>query len=875
MATASGGTDGQPGAQGLPGNLGANGPAGNSGAGGANGSVNVTQRLGTSDVCDGMKDEPQVHSSLQQFYNSLTSNDPFPAEEPPPSALPDCPPPDPPPASRQGALDVAFGDSYMSGEGAPSFDTSAVTAPGGPSCHDALTAWSALVYNVPLPTTDNQVSFQNWACTGATIAAVQTQISNAITAAANPGTIGPQGLGKDTHSVQVTVVGNDLGFATDLTCAVTHGATASNKTRTRDNNGNLCIPDDGPMTAAANAQQSRLVAVYQQIVQAAPNAIIEVAAYPIIFPTDERKCTTGVTKADEVQANSDFNIVDNMIAAAVNQAAASGVNIRYLAFNTALAHANVCPTGSGNTHGVNVPGNNESASGIQGLFHPNRAGHQALQAAYARQAASRFSGGSVQAAPALANGTLVSDESSDSVYVAAGGALFGFINPADVTGAGYPAGFGTLALTPGQIGGLPADPANGTLLKDASTGTVYSIACGQKTPSGTSQGSVTVPSHDLADIPDAAPAACPGLFYWQAPGGSFSTAANQVSALPGMATSPTAVGHNNGDHAAHAFSVDPDGHLWDSFTSDALSGNSFTVTDISSQTGATVLAAAPVGALYLGGNNPSTQVFALSPSGALLSFTTLGDGQASGNTWQVFNLSSFSNSSAILATNPAPIQFGSTVHVYATDTAQHLHDFYKTLTGNWQDIDLTGETGVPSSRAQPYAYGGNSIQTVTTSSAGDLLTVIQTVNPDGTIDFSTSPGVFDITQLSGGSERASGTPRPVVTGDNTVNIFVDDTGNRLVDFTKAPSGPWQVSTIATVGQANMTPSPVWDPSAGLHVVTSNNAGQLTDYSTTSTAPPFSSSILPAAGAPAVGDPSMVAIAQPSTALVTFSEANCC
>lgn len=212
----------------------------------------------------------------------------------------------------------------------------------------------------------------------------------------------------------------------------------------------------------------------------------------------------------------------------------------------------------------------------------------------------------------------------------------------------------------------------------------------------------------------------------------------------------------------------------------------------------------------------------LSPAGHLLSFTTTADG---GN-WQVFDLTGFSGSRAVLTTAPHPIAFGSTVHVYATDNNKHLHDFYKTVSDNWRDIDLTNTTtGAPHAIfGVPFAYGGNSIQTVSTSASGDLEIFIQTAFSDGAINFNVRPSAFDITQLSGDTEFPFGTSSPVVTGNSTVNIFVDDTNSNLVDFTKTPTGPWQVSTVASLGQRNLTPSALWNASLGLHVVTNNRSG---------------------------------------------------
>jgi hypothetical protein len=62
-----------------------------------------------ADVCDGMQDEPAVHARLVPNLTSLTSNDPFPGDEPSASDLGTCDSPDPVRSQYDGALDVAFG----------------------------------------------------------------------------------------------------------------------------------------------------------------------------------------------------------------------------------------------------------------------------------------------------------------------------------------------------------------------------------------------------------------------------------------------------------------------------------------------------------------------------------------------------------------------------------------------------------------------------------------------------------------------------------------------------------------------------------------------------------------------------------------------
>jgi hypothetical protein len=194
----------------------------------------------------------------------------------------------------------------------------------------------------------------------------------------------------------------------------------------------------------------------------------------------------------------------------VRDAAATGLKIRYVPLARALANHNVCPTRDGrngtrrNTHGVNVPGNSDcGVTETVCWFHPNNAGHRAMYVAYTRTSTVRFRDTASLVPPSLSNGTLVTEVSSNTAYVAAGGTLYPFNDPADITAAGYPYQPGTLPrLDPSQVALMTGPPANGTVLRDAGTGTNYVINCGYKTATGPTAGAVSVPGHNIADIPD-------------------------------------------------------------------------------------------------------------------------------------------------------------------------------------------------------------------------------------------------------------------------------------------------------------------------------------------------------------------------------------
>ena len=168
--------------------------------------------------------------------------------------------------------------------------------------------------------------------------------------------------------------------------------------------------------------------------------------------------------------------------------------------------------------------------------------------------------------------------------------------------------------------------------------------------------------------------------------------------------------------ATHVYSVDVNSHLLEFFQSRYRSSG-WTTTDISAQTG--LLVKGPPNGMFFGGTD--IQVYAVSGF-QLIAFVTTGNSHA----YQVFNLTNLSshNNYCLLFTMPMPILVGTTVHIYLPDVQENLHDYQKTITGQWQDVNLgSGLVGVP------YAFGGNSIQLAARPVAGsDLLSLIELVN---------------------------------------------------------------------------------------------------------------------------------------------------
>ncbi len=281
-----------------------------------------------------------------------------------------------------------------------------------------------------------------------------------------------------------------------------------------------------------------------------------------------------------------------------------------------------------------------------------------------------------------------------------------------------------------------------------------------------------------------------------------------VNTLPTPASCVAPVGLVDGTFANHVYSMDQNGHLIESFQS--VIGGSWQVIDVTQRVNGTLIASEPI-PLHLQNTPADIQIFALAPNGHLLSFVTTNNTF----TYSVFDLTSSSGSTATLINNPAPIQFGSTVHVFVTDNRLQLHDFYKPFSTNWQDLNFTsltkGHLGVAPA---PYAYGGNSIQVAAVSGngQGDLVSFVQLVNSDGTR--SGLPSWFDLTAAAGGTQVAS-LPRPLLVSSTLadVAIFADDVNGHIVEYFKAPSpAQWREFTQPfgpDPGVTGFTPSAIY------------------------------------------------------------------
>lgn len=245
----------------------------------------------------------------------------------------------------------------------------------------------------------------------------------------------------------------------------------------------------------------------------------------------------------------------------------------------------------------------------------------------------------------------------------------------------------------------------------------------------------------------------------------------------------------DGTGGTHVYAENGSGHLIEFFQS--VLGSNWQRFDISSST-LTNINGIP-NPLHLANTSADIQVFALSPTGHLLSFVTTNNTHI----YQVFDLNVQSGSSASLTGMPAPIQFGSTVHVYVAASTL-LQDFVKPVNGQWQDVNLSTIYGLSGFAPSPYAYGGNSIQVAAVApSTGHVLSFIELVNSDGTI--SSFPFAGDLTTMAGGTADKASLPAPILVGipENNVSIWLDDTRGHLVEYFKAPTANWVEKDFAS------------------------------------------------------------------------------
>lgn len=155
---------------------------------------------------------------------------------------------------------TAMGDSYSSGEGNPPYD------PGNDGC-DRSNAAFGRQFAADTPSIGS-AGIQHIACSGATVANLTTTGQNGEKPQIDQMYSGSQ-------LVTVTIGGNDIGFAGVLTNCLTNPTTNCITEYNAD--------DDNNLYAAIDALKPELVAAYQAMQAAAPDAKIVAVTYPLIF----------------------------------------------------------------------------------------------------------------------------------------------------------------------------------------------------------------------------------------------------------------------------------------------------------------------------------------------------------------------------------------------------------------------------------------------------------------------------------------------------------------------------------------------------------------------------------------------------------------
>ena len=226
---------------------------------------------------------------------------------------------------------VALGDSYAAGQGGSQHygDKTCLRSPNGyPALLDA----------------ENQIHLRaDAACSGATTSDVSDEQLSA--------------LKQRTRLVTLTVGAADLGLSRVLAACTPVPPTTECQTEINRALALLAVPPGGESVLGG-----RLTGLYADVADAAPNALIVVTGYPLLFDH---------VQGDDLktQINRATAALNLTIKTAVESARNSGVNIFYVDVTEAFA-------GHGIDCGCPVPFINPPGTGIN-AFHPTAAGYVA------------------------------------------------------------------------------------------------------------------------------------------------------------------------------------------------------------------------------------------------------------------------------------------------------------------------------------------------------------------------------------------------------------------------------------------------------------------------------------------------------------------
>ncbi|MGW1379357.1 SGNH/GDSL hydrolase family protein [Streptomyces sp. NPDC002446] len=217
---------------------------------------------------------------------------------------------------------VALGDSYSSGVGAGSYDSSSG------SCKRSTKAYPALWSAAHAPS-----SFSFTACSGARTGDVVN------------GQLAP--LNASTGLVSITVGGNDAGFADTMTTCALQGERA-------------CLARVAQArTYVDNTLPGKLDTVYAAIGQKAPNAHVVVLGYPRFYKLGG-SCVAGLSEKSRAAINAAADAINGVTA---KRAADHGFT--FADVNTTFAGHELC-SGSAWLRSVTYP--------IEESYHPTSAG---------------------------------------------------------------------------------------------------------------------------------------------------------------------------------------------------------------------------------------------------------------------------------------------------------------------------------------------------------------------------------------------------------------------------------------------------------------------------------------------------------------------
>jgi lysophospholipase L1-like esterase len=236
---------------------------------------------------------------------------------------------------------VALGDSYAAGEGNRPYD------PDAPGCDRGAGAWPRLLGQEMAGSTVRVL-----ACSGAKTAAMTTSYRNQPPQITALRQLIASGVNPDV--VTITIGGNNANFGPTIASCVLWKCFWTG----HDNNSVAYVQNQLP---------DLLVAVYQGVKAAAPNARIVVVGYPDLIPAWGDNTCKWMSNTERVQLaglNDDLN--------RVARRAASKAGVSFVSTEHALDNHRLCTTDSW-LFPVELIGPNVAASA-----HPNAQGQQAI-----------------------------------------------------------------------------------------------------------------------------------------------------------------------------------------------------------------------------------------------------------------------------------------------------------------------------------------------------------------------------------------------------------------------------------------------------------------------------------------------------------------